>query len=108
MSTKKLHQIRCHVLICEGKSCSAFGGNKVAKRIKETAEELDESNQILITRTSCTGQCGKGPIVIVYPDGIWYKEVTPKIATRIVVEHICAGEIVEGRLLADLQEHSEK
>ncbi len=107
MSAKKLHQVRHHVLICEGKSCSADGADKVAKRIKETAKDLDKDDEILITRTSCTGQCGKGPIVIVYPDGVWYREVSPKIGSRIVSEHICNGEIIENRLLVDLQENSE-
>ncbi len=107
MSAKKLHQVRYHVLVCEGKSCSAYGGDKVAKRIKETAEDLEKDDEILITRTSCTGQCGKGPIVIVYPDGVWYKEVTPKVGVRIVIEHICEGKVLEGRVLTDLLENSE-
>ena len=36
-----------------------------------------------------------GPIVVVYPDGIWYRHVTPKVLDRIVTEHLRAGKVVD-------------
>ena len=45
--------------------------------------------------TPCLGVCAGGPIVVVYPDGIWYGGVTPRLLERIVVEHLRHGRVVE-------------
>ena len=45
--------------------------------------------------TPCLGVCADGPIVVVYPDGIWYAGVDEDLLERIVVEHLKNGRVVE-------------
>jgi len=51
-----------------------------------------------IVETGCVGICELGPVVIVYPDGVFYKKLKPEDAKDIVEEHLLKGRVV-GRLL---------
>jgi (2Fe-2S) ferredoxin len=53
----------------------------------------------MINNTGCFGICDKGPIVVVYPEGVWYGNVSPDDVERIMDEHIEGGTPVEDLLI---------
>ena len=47
-----------------------------------------------ISRSSCMGRCGEGPVVVVYPDGVWYQKVNVEDAEDLVSEHLLRDRLV--------------
>ena len=48
-----------------------------------------------VTGTTCLGPCESGPTVVVYPEGVWYGEVTPDDVNELIEKHMVGGEPVE-------------
>jgi len=82
-----------HVAVCTNQTCAAEGAPAVLERLRQ-AERDSEECDARITRTSCLGRCGEGPMVSVYPAGVWYGGVEPDDAERIVSSHLDRDRIV--------------
>ncbi|UPM42813.1 CbiX/SirB N-terminal domain-containing protein [Halocatena salina] len=82
-----------HVAVCTNQTCAADGAPAVLERLRQHARD-SEACDTLITRSSCLGRCGEGPMVAVYPDGIWYGGVERADAERIVSSHLDRDRIV--------------
>jgi (2Fe-2S) ferredoxin len=88
-----------HVFVCTGSFCSPTQrGRDLYRLLPELLQRenlLFGPHRVKRGETPCLGVCAGGPIVVVYPDGIWYAGVTPELLQRIVVEHLRDGRIVE-------------
>jgi sirohydrochlorin cobaltochelatase len=82
-----------HVAVCTNQTCAESGAATVIERLRGGVRDADDCDA-RVTRTSCLGQCGDGPMVAVYPDGIWYGGVTADDTDRIVSSHLDRDRIV--------------
>jgi NADP-reducing hydrogenase subunit HndC len=89
---------RSHVLICSGTGCNSLKSSEIAEEMQRQLEAHNIQNEVKLIRTGCFGQCEKGPIIVIYPEGATYCRVTRGDVVDIVEEHLVKGQVIK-RLL---------
>ena len=92
-----------HIFVCTSSRvngqqkgfCHSKAGVEIVTRFMDEIEERELTGEVMVTNTGCLGICSQGPIVMVYPEGVWYGAVSPEDVTEIVESHIENGVIVE-------------
>lgn len=92
MGTWNLSGTTHHVFICNGSSCMRCQAEEVTQVLRAEIAAQGADSLIHTTRTQCQGQCVDACVVTVYPEGIWYKGVTPVLAEQIVNRHLIQGQ----------------
>lgn len=95
----RLKVLKNHLFFCSSEHCNTQQVEDVMEAFKEELAEQGLIKQVKISKTNCLGLCGNGPFVLVYPEGIWYYNVTVDEVKRIVQEHLVDGEPVEDLIM---------
>ncbi|MFC0276192.1 NADH-ubiquinone oxidoreductase-F iron-sulfur binding region domain-containing protein [Enterococcus devriesei] len=89
------------ILVCAGTGCISSKSGEFVDALKEELAKNKLTDQVNIVKTGCFGLCAQGPIVIIYPEGVFYHQVQPKHAKKIVSDHLVKGKLVEKLLYHD-------
>lgn len=98
--------LKHHVFVCGGKSCSAVGASEVKEvfvkelesrklRYGKESKGRNPNGTILLTDCGSVGFCSIGTAVLVYPENVWYAQVRAADVSEIIEKHLIGGEVVE-------------
>lgn len=92
-----------HIFVCT--SCRTNGAQKgychqkdsvkIIGKFMEEIEDRDLSGDCMVSNTGCFGICNRGPIAVIYPQGIWYGGLSVDAVEEIMDQHIEGGGIAE-------------
>ncbi|KAF5411091.1 MAG: hypothetical protein C5S43_03730 [Candidatus Methanocomedens sp.] len=92
-----------HIFVCSSSRingpqqgvCMKKDSIQILANFMEEIEDRDLEGEVMLTNTGCFANCEKGPIVVVYPEGVWYGKVTSGDVEEIMDSHIENGGVVE-------------
>ena len=93
-----------HVFFCTNQRpvgegcCNNFGAQKMRDYVKDKVKALGlsaEGSRIRINSAGCMDRCDEGPVLVVYPEGVWYTYVDEQDLDEIIEEHLKNGRVVE-------------
>ena len=90
-------QYECHVFVCtSGETCPTQGDTeKFVKVLRAGVQTAGKQVDVRINKTGCFSQCGHGPMIVFYPDDVWYAGVQESDLDEILASHILGGRPVE-------------
>ena len=107
---KQNHYFETHVFCCENEraedaprgSCKRLGGSEIRNYMKSRLKAL-KLPKARINSSGCLDRCEMGPVLVVYPQGVWYHCANTEDAEEIIQKHLIGGEVVE-RLRLDAKQ----
>lgn len=89
-----MSQYERHVFVCDGKKCGRAGSEAVRDAMKESVARAGLKRRVRVNRAGCLGQCGHGPLAVIYPEGVWYAGLDAAGARQVAEEHLLGARVV--------------
>ncbi len=94
---------RYHIFFCvnkreDGSACCA---NHPAQEMRDYAKQrikslgLHGAGSVRVNNAGCMDRCEQGPVMVIYPEGIWYTYIDKEDIDEIIDQHILHGRVVE-------------
>jgi (2Fe-2S) ferredoxin len=102
MSYYKYHVFFCVNRREDGSACCQnFGAQALRDYAKQRVKELGLAGKggVRVNTAGCLDRCGEGPVVVVYPEGVWYSYVDREDVDEIIDQHLVHGRVVERLLI---------
>ena len=99
---------RIHALICGGTGCTSSGSAEIQEALHREIAAQGLEDEIKVVQTGCFGLCALGPIMIIYPEGVFYRKVTADDVPEIVEEHFLKGRPVERLIYKEEENETEE
>ncbi|MGI5876515.1 MAG: NADH-ubiquinone oxidoreductase-F iron-sulfur binding region domain-containing protein [Dethiobacteria bacterium] len=90
-----------YITLCSGSACHASGSKQIAASIEEEIKKQGLNGEVEIRKTGCHGFCERGPIIVIYPEGICYLQIKPEDVPEIISETIKKKKIIDRLLYTD-------
>ena len=92
-----------HVFVCVNERssedprgcCASAGGGEIRGWFSEELKARGLKRRIRSNKAGCLDLCARGPVVVVYPEGVWYSPRSRSDVQRIVEEHLVDGNPVD-------------
>lgn len=91
-----------HIFVCQGKRCAGKGSEEILEAFKSGVKAAGLSKDIKVSKSGCMKVCKEtdvegeySPVTVVYPEGVWYKNITLKDVSEIIEAHLKDGSPVE-------------
>ena len=97
--------VKNHVLICGGTGCTSSKSVEIKKALEAEIDKLGLKDQVKVVLTGCFGLCALGPIMIVYPEGTFYHNVSIEDMPEFASEHLLNGRPVDRLVYHEVKEN---
>lgn len=99
-----------HVFFCVNErddgsqSCACYDAREARNYTKKRCKDLGIHGpaQVRVNFSGCLGRCSEGPVIVVYPDNVWYSYVDTEDIDEIIEEHLLNGRPVQRLMLEPL------
>ncbi|MFH1953177.1 MAG: NADH-quinone oxidoreductase subunit NuoF [Pseudomonadota bacterium] len=89
---------RIHLMICAGTSCVSSGSLDVRDALVEEIHKNGLQDEAFVATTGCNGFCAAGPLMIAYPDEVFYQKLAVEDVPYFVEEYLIKGRVVKKHL----------
>ena len=84
-----------HIFVCiSGKTCPTRGSEEICSELKSLAKAAGITDRIRVNKSGCMNQCAYGPMMVIYPQAVWYSGVALEDVEEIFEKTVLRGEII--------------